>query len=611
VLATTLISSANISASNLITTVDFTASGQANLGNIVIDGNDVTGTDGVVTFNAAGNDVNFVFSGDTNQSVLVVDAGSDTVIVGGNIPTVGATLKIASTDSLLLPVGNTTQRPGTPDIGMFRFNTSEDVVEVYTSAGWTAVGSEIAAIVSDQFTGNGVQTVFTLSAASTTAATIVSINGVVQIPVTAYAVSSTTLTFTEAPESTDEIDVRILTSALTSITGLTNSPANASISGNATASQFDVTGNLIPAADATYNLGSLGNRWADLFVSGNSIHLGNVVIKNTTGNIIGFFGPDGTTPGFIDTNNIDSASVSNGTSNVAVVAANGNVAVNIGGNLVTTFYGNGISTPGSILIGNVLLKESGGNLRVRTASDNADAVVEATFVATSFTSGNIQIGDNHIESTNTNGEINLRPDGIGNVELESATIKIGKQNANVVVTSFGTGNLVFAVNASNIIAVTAGGIENGLANGVGNIGSETNTFNTVFAKATSAQYADLAEMYTADAAYAPGTVVSFGGAHEVTMSTTSSDNKIAGVISTNPSYIMNSVLQGEHVVAVALTGRVPTQVFGPVRKGDMMVSAGNGHACASSSPAMGTVIGKSLENFDGVQGAIEIVVGRL
>jgi len=232
-------------------------------------------------------------------------------------------------------------------------------------------------------------------------------------------------------------------------------------------------------------------------------------------------------------------------------------------------------------------------------------------VATSSTAGNIQIGDNHIESTNVNGEINLRPNGIGNVELESATIRVGKQNANVVVTSFGTGNLVFAVNASNVIAVTADGIENGLANGVGNIGSATNTFNTVFAKATSAQYADLAEMYAADAAYAPGTVVSFGGAHEVTISSVESDTRIAGVVSTNPSYLMNSTQTGEHVVAVALTGRVPTQVVGPVRKGDMMVSAGNGHACASSNPAMGTVIGKSLEDFDGVQGTIEIVVGRL
>jgi hypothetical protein len=348
-------------------------------------------------------------------------------------------------------------------------------------------------------------------------------------------------------------------------------------------------------------------------VSGNSIHLGNVVIKNTTGNIIGFFGPDGTTPGFIDTNNIDSASVSNGTSNVAVVAANGNVDVNIGGNLVTTFYGNGITLPGSgsILLGNVLLKEVGGNLRVRTASDNADAVVEATFVATSISSGNIQIGDNHIESTNTNGEINLRPDGIGNVELESATIRVGKQNANVVVTSFGTGNLVFAVNASNVVAITAGGIENSLANGVGNIGSATGTFNTVFAKATSAQYADLAEMYEADTDLAPGTVVCFGGTKEVTICDQDMCVQVAGVVSTNPSYLMNSAQTGEHVVPVALAGRVPTQVVGPVRKGDMMVSAEHGHARACAAPVVGSVIGKALADFDGVRGVIEIVVGRV
>jgi hypothetical protein len=74
---------------------------------------------------------------------------------------------------------------------------------------------------------------------------------------------------------------------------------------------------------------------------------------------------------------------------------------------------------------------------------------------------------------------------------------------------------------------------------------------------------------------------------------------------------MNSVLDSEHKVAVALQGRVPTSVTGTIRKGDMMVTAGNGVAQASAAPAMGTVIGKALENFDGGSGTIEIVVGRL
>jgi len=149
------------------------------------------------------------------------------------------------------------------------------------------------------------------------------------------------------------------------------------------------------------------------------------------------------------------------------------------------------------------------------------------------------------------------------------------------------------------------------SSGVGNIGSVSNTFNTVFAKATSAQYADLAENYLADAEYAPGTVVSFGGSAEVTLSNFPSDNKIAGVVSTNPGFIMNSMLHGAHVATVALVGRVPCYVVGPISKGNMLVSAGNGYACACSAPAMGTVIGKALEDFTGPYGTIEVVIGRL
>jgi hypothetical protein len=106
-------------------------------------------------------------------------------------------------------------------------------------------------------------------------------------------------------------------------------------------------------------------------------------------------------------------------------------------------------------------------------------------------------------------------------------------------------------------------------------------------------------------------VLVFGGANEVTVATTVSDPKVAGVVSTNPAHLMNSVMEAEHIVAVALTGRVPAQVIGPVKKGDMMVSAINGRAQACATPAMGTVIGKALQDFDGDQGTIEIVVGRL
>jgi hypothetical protein len=115
-------------------------------------------------------------------------------------------------------------------------------------------------------------------------------------------------------------------------------------------------------------------------------------------------------------------------------------------------------------------------------------------------------------------------------------------------------------------------------------------------------------MYTTDAEYTPGTVMIFGGSQEVTINSKSHDYRVAGVVSTNPAHLMNSTLDGAHVTAVALAGRVPTQVTGEIAKGDLMVSAGNGRARAEANPAVGTVIGKALENFDGGEGTIEIVI---
>ena len=133
---------------------------------------------------------------------------------------------------------------------------------------------------------------------------------------------------------------------------------------------------------------------------------------------------------------------------------------------------------------------------------------------------------------------------------------------------------------------------------------------TITATATTAQYADLAENYTADAAYEPGTVVSFGGDAEVTANGADMDRRVAGVVSTDPAHLMNADCAGEHVVALALQGRVPCKVTGPVAKGDIMVSAGNGMARAEADPKVGTVIGKALEAHEGGEGVIEVAVGR-
>jgi hypothetical protein len=106
-------------------------------------------------------------------------------------------------------------------------------------------------------------------------------------------------------------------------------------------------------------------------------------------------------------------------------------------------------------------------------------------------------------------------------------------------------------------------------------------------------------------------VLDFGGAEEVTLCNTDMSNKLAGVVSTQPAYLMNDAIQGDHTVALALLGRVPCKVRGPIAKGDMLVSAGEGHARAETLPQIGTVIGKALEDFVGDHGVIEVVVGRV
>jgi hypothetical protein len=186
------------------------------------------------------------------------------------------------------------------------------------------------------------------------------------------------------------------------------------------------------------------------------------------------------------------------------------------------------------------------------------------------------------------------------------------------ITSVGTltsltvsGNISAGNVSVSTATVTLGNVVNANGNGVGNIGSSSLYFNTVFAKATSAQYADLAELYAADRDYEPGTVLMLGGPCEVTVCDRAQDPRVVGVVSATPAHVMNSGLRAQYSAVVALSGRVPTRVVGPVRKGDMMVSAGHGRAQACSQPAMGTVIGKSVEDFDGAEGVIDVVVGRL
>jgi|TARA_X000000950_G_scaffold286460_1_gene395432 hypothetical protein len=142
------------------------------------------------------------------------------------------------------------------------------------------------------------------------------------------------------------------------------------------------------------------------------------------------------------------------------------------------------------------------------------------------------------------------------------------------------------------------------------IGTISKGYNTVHAKATSAQYADLAEIYESDAEYGIGTVVVFGGEKEITQSIIGNDTSVAGVISENPAYLMNSGAAG---IPVALIGKVKCKVAGHIKKGDMLSTHASLHGVAKKAhdPAPGTIIGKALEDYDSTEiGVINIVVGR-
>ncbi len=143
------------------------------------------------------------------------------------------------------------------------------------------------------------------------------------------------------------------------------------------------------------------------------------------------------------------------------------------------------------------------------------------------------------------------------------------------------------------------------------IGTNLLQYNTVYAKATSAQYADLAEVYESDSEYEVGTVVIFGGDKEVTQSTISNDTRVAGVISENPAYLMNNKSEGQ---AVALVGKVKCRVCGVIAKGDLLTTCGTRPGCAQKaiSPVLGSIVGKAMESKDDAgESVILISVGRL
>lgn len=268
--------------------------------------------------------------------------------------------------------------------------------------------------------------------------------------------------------------------------------------------------------------------------------------------------------------------------------------------------------------GIVIERGATGNNAFMGWDESADKFVVGTTTSTgastgdlSITATNLTVADpiastdaatkSYVDTATSAGAITLGTDTTGNYVANGATAGSGISGSS----SSESGTFTVTSNATN--ANTANTIV--YRDGSGNFSA-----GTITGTATIAQYADLAENYVSDANYAVGTVLVFGGVNEVTISTTKEDKRIAGVVSSNPAYLMNSECVGEHIAPIALQGRVPCRVTGVVEKGDLIVSSsvtGVGVSWNENhDPRAGSVIGKSLVNKN-TQGEenIEVVVG--
>jgi len=201
------------------------------------------------------------------------------------------------------------------------------------------------------------------------------------------------------------------------------------------------------------------------------------------------------------------------------------------------------------------------------------------------------------------------------VSVAGTAVTIANQTSN--------GNLSMSVNLgglpTNALTVVGStgqlgvlGLTNLNSNAVGNIGSTSSYFNTIFAKATSALYADVAERFAADDVYLAGTIMELGGAKEITRAQEELSERVFGVISTQAAYLMNSGAGSDAThPPIAMTGRVPVQVIGKVLKGDRLVSAGAGlaRAARAGEATAFNVIGRALaDKLDVDSGTVEAIV---
>ena len=342
--------------------------------------------------------------------------------------------------------------------------------------------------------------------------------------------------------------------------------------------------NLTLSGDLTVNGTTTTVNTTNLVVSDNLIELNNgaasnandsgiVIERGSTGDNA-FIGWDESADKFIvGTTIATGASTGDLTITTGTLVANieGNVTGNVTGSADTLTTARAIEVSGAVT-GTANFDGSAAINIVTTATSDPTITLGGDLTG-SVTLTNLASGT--LTATIAANSVALGTDTTGNYVATGAVSGVGLSGSSS--SEGGT----FTVTSNATSANTANTI-------VSRDGSGNFSAGTVTATATSAQYADLAEIYVADQELAPGTVVVVGGEAEITAAGPD-DEYIAGVISTAPAYLMNSAVDGE---AVALVGRVPVRVVGSVNKGEAVFATHNGKA---STNGQGKIVGIALE----------------
>ena len=441
-------------------------------------------------------------------------------------------------------------------------------------------------------------------------------NAAVTLGSTALTLGATVTTVAGLTSVTSTTFVGALTGAATTA-GTVTTAAQPNITSVGTLTSLAVTGN---ASAGNISTGGV------LSVTGNA-NVGNIgaaagVFTTVSGN--------GAALTALNASNISSGTLDQARLANSSLTVNG-TSISLGGSGTITANTTQTLTLGSFLTGTSF---NGGTavtaavdaVSTATASKVVSRDVNGSFAgnvitATSFSGSGASLTDLNAGNLSSGTVPSARLSGSYSISVTSATTAgTVTTAAQPNITSVGTlSSLSVTGNVSGGNLTTTGTVGGTGATHLGNVlttganttaGTITGNWTLSAGSRWNATYADLAEKYVADAHYEPGTVLVFGGEHEVTLANEFDSTKVAGVVTTDPAFSMNSACEGEHVAEIALQGRVPCKVYGPVAKGDLMVSGQNGHAVANNMARAGTIIGKSLENFDGESGVIEVAVGR-